>query len=248
MELWGKQIGCVRTGIWIAIASVISTSAIDPIKLLAQTLPPPPPRERAPLPTVAPSAPLPTIPVQPIPGQPRQPQIVPPTPNERVFEAPRPNPVQLSPGRFRVLVENDSPFVLQQVRSIQPDAFIQTIEGRRVIQAGLFSSEINARQQVALLANQGVRARVTTQGGQSIGDVNTGGGYMVVIPGSRDDLQTYYSRVIQLGISQSAIRMRDHPRGLHLAVGPFANRREAERVSGELRDRGNMDARVFYDR
>ena len=248
MEAWVRPIRVAKTGVLVVILGAIPTGAI------AQTLPPPPPDfsggRSAPLPTVAPSAPLPTVPIQPRSGQPQT------LPNERVFTAPRVNPGVVNPvrsslgGGFRVVV--DDPNALQQVRFVQPDAFIQNIDGRQVIQAGLFSNEINARQQVSLLANQGINSRVTTQSGQVIGNGNANGNtnrnYFVVIPGQSNDMETYYSRIIQLGIAQSAIQMRDRPIGPHLSVGPFASRREAERVSNDLRDRANLDARVFYDR
>jgi hypothetical protein len=176
------------------------------------------------------------------------------------------NPSQAGIGQYRVIVENGSPSVLQQVRSIQPDAFAQTVEGRRIIQAGVFNTEDRARQQVERLADQGINARVTTQPGQAMStertfegttpdesltasrESNYGGSYYVVVPGSRSKLPIYYSRTIQLGYAQSLVQLRDEPKGPHLSVGPFSNRRQAERVSGELRARGNLDARVLYDR
>lgn len=167
-------------------------------------------------------------------------------PNERVYTAPSVNPgnpVQSVRGRYRVFVDSDSPFVLQRVRLIQPDAFIQRIEGRRVIQAGTFNSEVNARQQASRLAQQGINAQVTE--GTLPG--NRQRGYYAIVPGNQLEVQEYRDRAIRLGISQSVVRIRDRPLGLHLAVGGFSNQREAERTVQYLRDRGGMDARLFYN-
>ncbi|HTL89061.1 MAG TPA: hypothetical protein VL134_06655 [Leptolyngbya sp.] len=202
----------------------------------AQRLPPPP---NVPVLPSLPAAPLPVIPVSPTPSR----QIPDATPNERVYTAPR-DPLIQPVGRFRVFVDTDSPIVLQRVRSIQPDAFIQNLGGRRVIQAGLFSDELKARQQVSRLAVQDIPAQMTGRSPQ-FGDAERG--YYAVVPGNSSEVRDYRDRAIRFGLSQSLVQVRERPRGLHLAVGAFANEREAQRVVQYLRDRG-MDARLFYDR
>lgn len=215
--------------------------AIDLQASLAQRLPPPP---NVPvLPT--PSAPLPSV--NPAPIVPRQPVDGIPAPNERIYTAPQVNPVQPASRGFRVFVDSDSSYVLQQVRLIQPDAFLQNFQGRRVIQAGLFSDEFKARQQVSRLSAQGIAAEVTTRSPQP-GSENAQVGYYAIVPGSQRDVQDARDRVIQLGVAQSAVQVRDRPRGLHLAVGPFSNQRDAERMVRFLRNQGSLDARLFYDR
>jgi hypothetical protein len=281
MESRSGRIGCVRAGILVAIASMIPLNAVAsqfPLGVIAQRMksPPPPPVLINVPPPVSSGKPLPKVPVLANPGSTKRPQQPLPVSrrmspsNERVYTAPQMNPFQSpsqsGPGRYRVIVENSSPSVLQRVRSIQPDAFAQTVEGRRIIQAGLFNTESRARQQVDLLTERGIKARVTTQPGQVISterdvgetpqdepltasrESNYGGSYYVIIPGSRSKLPIYYSRTIQLGYAQSLVQLRDEPRGPYLSLGPFSNRRQAERVSGELRMRGNLDARVSYDR
>lgn len=63
--------------------------------------------------------------------------------------------------RYMVYVNGTSPLLLDQVRSVQPDAFRQQYNGRSVIQAGLYNSEQNAREQVQRLADFGIGADVT---------------------------------------------------------------------------------------
>lgn len=205
--------------------------------------------------------PPPTTPLVPVPNSP--PPILPAmsapnipidgvqAPNERIYTTPRDNLIvpsrQSSSGGFRVFVDSDSPFLLRQVRSIQPDAFIQNFSGRRVIQAGLFNDEFKARQQVARLASQGIDAQITGRSPQfDFG--GAGRGYYAVVPGNPREVQEYRDRAIQLGVAQSLLQIRDRPRGLHLAVGPFSDQREAGQVVQYLRDRGSLDARLFYER
>ena len=229
-----RQFG-IRIGVGLILGLVLETLIAQ-----AQTLPPPPP------PTGSPSLPLPAI--SPAPGG-RVP--IETIPNERVYTAPRVNSGQSISGGFRVFVESSSPVVLQQVRAIQPDAFIQTVQGRRVIQAGLFSDELKARQLISRLAAQDIPAQITGRSPQSSQpglETGTQRGYYAVVPGDRSEVQDYCDRAIRLGVSQALVQLRDRPRGLHLAVGPFTDRREAEQMVDYLRDRGSLDARLFYDR
>lgn len=64
--------------------------------------------------------------------------------------------------RYMVYVNGNSPLLLDQVRLVQPDAFRQQYNGRTVIQAGLYNSEQNAREQVQQLANYGIGADITS--------------------------------------------------------------------------------------
>ncbi|MBD2081096.1 hypothetical protein [Leptolyngbya sp. FACHB-17] len=237
MRVQLKQIG-IRTAVQLSVA-VVSLS-VESSFAQAQRLPPPP--NVPPIPTT-PSAPLPsTSPDFP----PRAPINV--APDERIYTAPGVSPVNpVAPvsGRYRVFVDSDSSFVLQRVRVIQPDAFLQNAGGRRVIQAGIFNNEVNARQQVSRLSTQGIYAQIT--GGLSQPG-NPQRGYYAVVPGNQFEVQEHRNRAIRLGISQSAVRIRNRPLGLHLAVGPFSDEGEAERMVRYLRDRGRMDARLFYAR
>lgn len=58
--------------------------------------------------------------------------------------------------QYVVYVEGDSSELLNQVRVLEPSAFLTTVEGRSVIQTGRFNSLQNAQQQLDLLAIQGL--------------------------------------------------------------------------------------------
>ena len=197
--------------------------------------------------------PPPTVPMQPLPSLPVESS---PLPNERVFQAPVINPLPnsvpiVTPSnrpQYRVFVNGDSPLMLQQVKRVEPQAFIQQFEGRRVIQAGVFSTEANARQQTEALAAQGLASEVTTSNMGSLPPRNSARGYYVVVPGDRADLADFRDRAIRLGVQQKSIQLRERPLGPHLAVGPFAERQQAETMGRYLRDRGQLDTRIYFDR
>ncbi len=197
--------------------------------------------------------PPPTVPIQPLPSLPVDST---PLPNERVFRAPVTNPVQnsipnLAPSnrpQYRVVVNGDSSLMLQQVKRVEPQAFIQQFEGRRVIQAGVFSTEANARQQTEALAAQGIASEITTSNMGSLPPGNSARGYYVVVPGDRADLPDFRDRAIRLGVQQRSIQLRERPLGPHLAVGPFAERQQAETMGRYLKDRGQLDTRIYFDR
>jgi hypothetical protein len=145
-------------------------------------------------------------------------------------------------------VNGDSPLMLQQVKRVELQAFIQQFEGRRVIQAGVFSTEANARQQTEALAAQGIASEITTSNMGSLLPGNSARGYYVVVPGDRADLPDFRDRAIRLGVQQNSIQLRERPLGPHLAVGPFAQRQQAETMGRYLKDRGQLDTRIYFDR
>ena len=174
-----------------------------------------------------------------------------PLPNERVFQAPvnqsAPIVAPINRPQYRVFVNGDSALLLQQVKRVEPGAFIQQYGGQRVIQAGVFSTEANARQQIEALAAQGIASEITTSNMGSLPGGNSARGYYVVVPGDRSDLGSLRDRAIRLGVQQSSIQLRERPLGPHLAVGPFAQRQQAETMGRYLKDKG-LDTRIFFDR
>ena len=191
-----------------------------------------------------PAPPPQTLPTQPIEGT--------PLPNERVYQAPInpsiPIAAPINRPQYRVFVNGDSALMLQQVKRVEPRAFIQQFGGRRVIQAGVFSSEANARQQVEALAAQGIASEVTADNMGALPAGNSARGYYVVVPGSRSDLSDFRDRALRLGVQQNSIQLRERPLGPHLAVGPFAQRQQAETMGRFLRERGKLDTRIYFDR
>jgi len=114
----------------------------------SRSTPSPTPRS-TPRPTPSPSAPsLPSLPTPrplPAPGTPST-----PTP-------------QNNPGGniyYQVIVPSDSAVLRARVRQVASDAFIATVDGRRVIQAGLFQDRNRADQLISQLSGRGIQTQV----------------------------------------------------------------------------------------
>jgi hypothetical protein len=232
-----------RFAFLIAIACLLSSSLLIEQTAAQESsgvnLPPPPPAT----PLGFPPSQLPTV----------NPNNVAPVPGEKVFQAPVANPPLLSPSaanlnQYRVFVDGDSPLLLQEVKRVEPGAFVQRLDGRRVIQVGVFRTEANARQRMAELEAQGVATQIAIGGtGLPIGG-NSPRGYYVVVPGSRLSLPELRDRAIRLGVQQNSIQLRDRPLGPHVAIGPFSQIGEAETMQRYLREKGSLDTRLFFDR
>ena len=234
----------VLLGVCFAIVSCPSLAG-------AQPLPPPPTFNDLP-----PSSDNPPV-TAPEPAPPAAPNA--PASNRAIeFNGPSEQPSTPSSGstRYRVYVSGDSSQLLEQVRKIDSTAFVRRGEG--IIQAGLYVDESKAQLRVAELGAQGITAQISPLStGLSTAAPNSAssdsassipsGSYFAVIPGSRADLANVAIQVIQLGISQEYVRIKESPRGPHVAVGPFEKRGEADSWSSYLRSRG-MDARVYYGR
>jgi hypothetical protein len=229
------------------------------------------------------------------------------TPANPEFQ-PSPDPYSVDSAgaqRYLVLVNGDSPLLLEQVRKVESGAFLQNYDGRRVIQAGSFIEPNRAQQQQQVLESQGIGAEViaiasagstqansyqqnfnqtavaynttvappelvpaTTTNREVVfgqqpnfnsGDVRiadtslvavASSRYYVVVPGGRAELTAINDQVTRLGGGLGiarAVNERTSPLGPHIIVGPYVNRRAAERWSRYLRTFG-MDARVYYRR
>lgn len=167
---------------------------------------------------------------------------------------------------YRVDIYGDSPLLLAQVRTVEPEAFVRQ---NGVIQAGVFADQFNAQQRVRVLESQGIRAQINTFSANEpsfsseppltpssreavrVPDINTAtrisSGYFVVIPGRFAELPNLADKVVQLGARRNAVLQREEPRGPHVALGPFGKKSEAERWNAYLRAQG-LDARVYFDR
>ncbi|MBW4580058.1 MAG: hypothetical protein KME42_10860 [Tildeniella nuda ZEHNDER 1965/U140] len=195
--------------------------------------------------------PLPPPPTVSVPGLMTTPSATNSTPlpgGETVFLA----PINRSgaAGQYTVYVSGDSPYLLQQVRSIEPSASVQRYQGQPAIQVGTFDNEAGARRQVAALNSQGIMAEVATTNAATIAapsNVATTSRYVVVIPGGRDELSSLADRAIRMGIRQEAIQEKGAPLGPHLEIGPFVQHNDAKKISQFLNG-GGLDARVHYNR
>lgn len=248
---WGKQ------HTWISSARMLShcvaltlllveTSTPGRSQLAPELLPPPPPAlpSASANPGIDPTAPIPTVPLSPVAPTPLPQTPVAPTPQETVFQAPI-DFQRTVPGKYLVYVNGDSSYLLQQVQTVEPRAFIQTYQGRRVIQVGTFNEETNAQRQITALAAQGIRAE--TMAANSAANPMPINRYLIVVPGSRNELPQLADQAIRLGVRQDAIQPKEAPLGPHLEIGPFPGRGEAETVNRYLR-RSGMDSRVYYSR
>lgn len=225
-----RQLNLIKIGtilVGLAGSGAIGSSRIT----LAQStdLPPPPPVSvPADLPPVAPPEALPPVNLTPTPGR----SLVAPTNSKG----------------YRVYVNGDSALLLQQVRTIEPTAFVQTYQGRRVIQVGLFSDEGNAQQKVARLAAQGVQSELTNElVGSALTTSPAAQGYYVVIPANQADLPQVREQAMRLGVPAHLLSLRDRPLGTHVAIGPFIQKKDAEEVDQYL-SQGGLNTRVFFDR
>lgn len=152
-------------------------------------------------------------------------------------------------NQYTVYVYGDSPYLLQQVRAIEPNASIQRYQGQSVIQAGTFDNETSARQQIAALNAQGIMAELaanTVPNSAPSSPVATSR-YIVVIPGNQNELPGLADRVIRMGIRQEAIQEKSTPLGPHLEIGPFAQHSDAKKISQFLNG-GGLDSQVYYNR
>jgi hypothetical protein len=184
------------------------------------------------------------------------PQAPPSTFNQIPFGSPfNASPVD-SLNSYRVEVEGRSPSLLYAVKAVEPLAFIREMDG--VIQAGSFSRADNAEKRVIELKNRGIQSRVVTNS-RTLGAIGSPPSnnyvttldsedlrYMVVVPGTSDSLDLIVNRIVNAGISSSLVVTRSGPFSPNVAVGPFANRDEAERWNSVIRSL-RLDSRVRYE-
>jgi hypothetical protein len=203
-------------------------------------------------------------PPPPIPGSPDAQQFFPgdvPTPDGnlsepgiREYRAPTFNQYNQNLGRYIVYVDSSNFQVLQQVRRVEPNAYIRRVQGRSVIQAGVFSRESNAQQRGRELRAFGInRVRIAGSNEGEIPNYPDGDNfgrerskaYYVVIPADSQDFFRIEDRIRRVEPRVSVIR-RNNPRGSHIAVGPFIRRSQAEQWNSYLKDLGFGNARVYY--
>jgi hypothetical protein len=162
--------------------------------------------------------------------------------------------------------------ILPVVKQVEPTAYIRSFGGRSVIQAGIFSRQQNAILRIQQLLSTGINFNnlrlfnltsgqelaLTPSGGQGGGNNLEGNPnqnqkrsnyYYVAIPARSTEFPAIEER-IQRSLGQSlnnvAVLRRNSPRGTHIAVGPFAERSQAEKWNAAIKDAGLGNARVYY--
>lgn len=170
------------------------------------------------------------------------PVVVPPPPPPGNTPAPA--------EEYLVYVSSSDPQVLELVRTINPSAEYGLFQGQRIIQAGLFSNrnaaDVRSQQLAAAGIQSGIAAVAVTE--PNVPDSTPDAPYYVVVPGSDAELSRYMDDIRAAVSAGTPVEMRDRPLGEHLAIGPFARRRTAERLSERLQQRGLRQTRVYYDR
>ncbi|MER3490835.1 MAG: hypothetical protein C4323_00040 [Mastigocladus sp. ERB_26_2] len=170
--------------------------------------------------------------------------------------------------RYLVYVDSNNFQILQQVRLIEPTAYIRQFQGRSVIQAGIFSKPANAQQRIQQLAAYGIYGAqiISFTNGQQIPtssqNFNNNNTYYPQ-PNSRQEISRPYYVAVPAKIAeinaianqirsnleqQIGVSIKNQPRGSHIAVGPFAERSQAEQWNNYLRSLGFRNARVYYAR
>ncbi|WP_223280048.1 hypothetical protein [Nostoc sp. PA-18-2419] len=173
--------------------------------------------------------------------------------------------------RYLVYVDANDYQTLQEIRQLEPSAYIREYQGRNVIQSGVFSTASNAQQRVYQLQSRGISSAriISFANGQEIAsfdrnnrdfisdrnnrNVTKVSRYYVIIPTTLQDLPGIAAQIRQnlarfsqdLGRSGGVLE-RTQPRGPHVAVGPFADRVQAQEWNKYLRNTGYRNARVYY--
>ena len=169
---------------------------------------------------------------------------------------------------YLVIVDSNDSGLLQQVRMVEPTAFVNRYQGRSVIRAGLFKRLNNAQERVRQLQVYGISSRLYSQSNgreiaNSYGGFNSNSGnvsssnmrnsnrrtkyYYVAIPDNPNRLFQIENQIRQsVGGNSVNVTLKNSPRGPHVAVGPFGGRSQAEQWNYYLRSLGLNNARVYY--
>ncbi|MDZ7962928.1 MAG: hypothetical protein RMY34_34540 [Aulosira sp. DedQUE10] len=180
--------------------------------------------------------------------------------NSRPYQTVQANSYNWSAERYIVYVDSNDYQQLQRIRQLDRSAYIRHFNGRSVIQSGAFSRQANAQQRVRELELSGINgARIVKSNGQQIASYGSSSGnnngnnrrekssyYYVTIPAKAQDLSAIASRIRQNSGRYDIVVERQQPLGPHVAVGPFAQRSDAERWNDYLRELGFGNARVYY--
>ena len=135
---------------------------------------------------------------------------------------------------YQVIVPTDSAIVRSRVQQVASDAFITNVDGRRVIQAGLFQERNRADQIVSQLSSRGIDTQIiegqraapppppTAARGQT--------SYQVIVPESGSDTRARVN-----AIERGAFRTTVNGRRV-VQAGRFAERDRAEQLQRRLSD------------
>lgn len=135
---------------------------------------------------------------------------------------------------YQVIVPTDSVIVRSRVQQVASDAFVTTVDGRRVIQAGLFQERNRADEIVSQLSRRGIDTQIiegqraappprpTASSSRTL--------YQVVVPETGSDTRARVN-----AIESGAFRTRVNGQSV-IQAGRFAERDRAERLQRRLSD------------
>jgi N-acetylmuramoyl-L-alanine amidase CwlD len=139
--------------------------------------------------------------------------------------------------RYRLIVQGSSDRLLRQVRQVIPDAFRATVDGQRVIQAGLFVTQTEAEEVQRQLSSLDVETRILSIApsvvGRSVSQSGSRSGYQyrLVVQGSSDRLLRQVRQVVP-----DAFRATVEGRRV-IQAGLYVTREEAEAIQQQLNER-----------
>lgn len=154
--------------------------------------------------------------------------------------------------KYRLIVQGSSDNLLRQVRRIVPDAFRTLIDGRRVIQAGLFVERqeaeavqqqldrLNAETDILAIDQTAAQRPLASSrsSSRSSASSRTGFNYRLVVQGSSDSLLRQVRRLVPDAFRTTIDGHRV------IQAGLFVEREEAEVIQQQL-DRINAETNIF---
>ncbi|MEO1620392.1 MAG: DUF3747 domain-containing protein [Cyanobacteria bacterium J06632_3] len=190
--------------------------------------------------TPAPSTPTPATPTPSTPS-PSGPPVINggalPTPSSPLPSRPPTTGASPTPSNggqntyYQVIVPSSSNIIRARVRQVAPDAFTTTVNGNRVIQAGLFQEERRANQLVSQLSSRGLNTQVI-EGQRATPPprpVNTNEPfYQVVVPETASNTRARVN-----AIESGAFRTTVNGRRV-IQAGRFRDRNRAEQLQRRL--------------
>ena len=152
-------------------------------------------------------------------------------PSPGMPSSPAPGGVSNDGVSYQVIVPSSSIIVQARVRQVASDAFFATVNGDRVIQAGLFQEQDRANQLVAELSRQGLNAQIV-EGRRTVPSPSQPAGrdtfYQVIVPDSdantRDRVRAIESGAFRTQVSGQSV----------IQAGRFQERDRAEQLQQRL--------------
>ncbi|MFK8182258.1 MAG: N-acetylmuramoyl-L-alanine amidase [Phormidesmis sp.] len=183
-------------------------------------------------PSPRPSTPAPSNNDEPDSPAPSLPSVPSPRPLPSPGSPSTPTPLNNPSGDniyYQVIVPSDSTVLRSRVRQVASDAFIANVNGRRVIQAGLFQERNRADQLVSQLSSRGIQTQVIEGRRDTPPPRRTGNEtfYQVIVPEGRD------TRDRVNAVEAGAFRTRVNGRSV-IQAGRFREQNRAEQLRSRL--------------